>query len=119
MTPVRPFSRQEARSVAIVFAMSFAVGASACSNGLKCSGPMILVSFNLVFFAIACAPFAHAAPFDRPPFVTLKEGEAEDPSLWVYLGTAVALVLLGGAFAGLTIAYALLSNYLLIKCTDS
>jgi metal transporter CNNM len=102
--------------------MSFAVGASAYSNGLKCSRPMILTSFNLVFFAIACAPFAHAAPFDRPPFVTLKEGEGkpgEDPSLWVYLGTAVALVLLGGAFAGLTIAYALPSNYLLIKCTGS
>ena len=83
---------------------------------------MILVSFNLVFFAIACAPFALAAPFDRPPFVTLKEGEGkpgEDPSLWVYLGTAVALVLLGGAFAGLTIAYALPSNYLFIKCTDN
>ena len=30
--------------------------------------------------------------------------DPKDPSLWVYLGTAVALVLLGGAFAGLTIA---------------
>jgi metal transporter CNNM len=29
---------------------------------------------------------------------------AEDPSLWVYLSIAIALVLLGGAFAGLTIA---------------
>ncbi|KAF2223821.1 hypothetical protein BDZ85DRAFT_114772 [Elsinoe ampelina] len=28
----------------------------------------------------------------------------EDASLWAYLGTAIALVLLGGAFAGLTIA---------------
>lgn len=87
--------------------MSFAVGASAYRNGLKCLGPMILTPFNPVFFAIACAPFAHAAPLDRPPFVTLKEDggkPAEDPSLWVYLGTAVALVLLGGAFAGLTIA---------------
>ena len=108
--------------VAIVFAMSFAVGASAYRNGLKCLGPMILTPFNPVSFAIACAPFAHAAPLDRPPFVTLKEDggkPAEDPSLWVYLGTAVALVLLGGAFAGLTIAYALPSNYLLIKFTDS
>jgi metal transporter CNNM len=36
------------------------------------------------------------------------DGEAkpdDDPSKWAYLGTAVALVLLGGAFAGLTIAY--------------
>ena len=30
--------------------------------------------------------------------------EAEDPSLWLYLLTAAILVLLGGAFAGLTIA---------------
>ncbi|KAF2092547.1 DUF21-domain-containing protein, partial [Rhizodiscina lignyota] len=29
---------------------------------------------------------------------------ADSPSLWAYLGTAVALVLLGGVFAGLTIA---------------
>jgi len=102
--------------------MSFAVGASAYRNGLKCLRLMILTSFNPVFFAIACAPFAHAAPLDRSPFVALKGGEgkpAEDPSLWAYLGTAVALVLLGGAFAGLTIAYALPSNYLLVKCTDS
>jgi len=28
----------------------------------------------------------------------------DDPNLWAYLGVAVALVLLGGAFAGLTIA---------------
>lgn len=68
---------------------------------------MVLTPFNLVFFAIACAPFAHAAPLDRGTFDILKEDEgkpAEDPSLWAYLGTAVALVLLGGAFAGLTIA---------------
>jgi metal transporter CNNM len=30
--------------------------------------------------------------------------EAQDPSLWLYLLTAAILVLLGGAFAGLTIA---------------
>ena len=29
----------------------------------------------------------------------------EDASLWLYLGIAVALVLAGGVFAGLTIAY--------------
>ncbi len=29
----------------------------------------------------------------------------DDPSLWLYLGIALALVLLGGIFAGLTIAY--------------
>jgi metal transporter CNNM len=30
---------------------------------------------------------------------------AQDASLWLYLGIAVALVLAGGVFAGLTIAY--------------
>lgn len=30
--------------------------------------------------------------------------DADDPSLWLYLGIAAVLVLLGGAFAGLTIA---------------
>lgn len=30
--------------------------------------------------------------------------DAEDPSLWIYLSIAMVLVLLGGAFAGLTIA---------------
>jgi len=33
--------------------------------------------------------------------------DPKDASLWAYLGVAVALVLLGGAFAGLTIAYAM------------
>jgi len=41
--------------------------------------------------------------------VILEEGTSpDDPSLWIYLGVAVALVLLGGIFAGLTIAYATL-----------
>lgn len=29
----------------------------------------------------------------------------DDPELWIFLVTAVLLVLIGGAFAGLTIAY--------------
>lgn len=33
-----------------------------------------------------------------------KGKPADDPQLWAYLGVAAALVLLGGAFAGLTIA---------------
>lgn len=30
--------------------------------------------------------------------------DADDPQLWLFLGIAVALVLAGGVFAGLTIA---------------
>ena len=33
-----------------------------------------------------------------------EDADSEDASLWLYLGIAALLVLLGGAFAGLTIA---------------
>lgn len=56
-------------------------------------------------------PLASAAPLGlwSRGLGVLKEQEdlpkdADDPNLWVYLGVAVVLVLLGGAFAGLTIA---------------
>lgn len=54
-------------------------------------------------------PLSYAAPLIPRALRVLEAGEPEpkspdDPDLWVYLGTAVALVLLGGAFAGLTIA---------------
>lgn len=39
----------------------------------------------------------HDAPDGKSP---------EDPTLWIYLSVAFALVVLGGIFAGLTIAYA-------------
>lgn len=50
-----------------------------------------------------------------PVFHVLKEEAHEptgfnDPQMWVYMGTAIALVLLGGAFAGLTIAYVMSSS---------
>lgn len=55
-----------------------------------------------LFFALGSIPAGFAAPLLR---VAKEEAHpAEDASLWVYLGTAVALVLLGGVFAGLTIA---------------
>lgn len=51
-------------------------------------------------------PFVSAIPLlhirEEPP--ELPKGP-DDPSLYVLLSTAVALVLLGGIFAGLTIAY--------------
>lgn len=56
-------------------------------------------------------PFASAAPlgiFERNRLHLLEDAEtpisAGDPNLWIYLAVAVALVLLGGVFAGLTIA---------------
>ena len=50
--------------------------------------------------SVAAAPIAellgHEHNHDTP--------DADDASLWLYLGFAAVLVLLGGAFAGLTIA---------------
>lgn len=58
------------------------------------------------------ATTTYAVPLFHAPLLHLQEEEAKpkpasDPSLYAYLGTAIALVLLGGAFAGLTIAYVL------------
>ncbi len=53
-------------------------------------------------------PFLAAAPIGYIPFSNLaKASDAmppESPKLWIYLSVALGLVLLGGAFAGLTIA---------------
>ncbi|ORY10949.1 hypothetical protein BCR34DRAFT_484856 [Clohesyomyces aquaticus] len=66
----------------------------------------INILFALLFQAFA--PLVKAIPVVQRSIHILGDGDtpkpADDPSLWVYLGTAVALVLLGGAFAGLTIA---------------
>lgn len=68
----------------------------------------ILSLVQVLLAVIAHFGFSHAAPL----FTTLEAGEEEpkpvnDPQLWIYLGFAIFLVLLGGAFAGLTIAYVL------------
>ena len=54
-------------------------------------------------------PLLRAAPQFKSPFHVLAEDEEppmspDKPTLWIYLAVAIALVLLGGAFAGLTIA---------------
>lgn len=72
-----------------------------------------LVLVGLLHIGVTCArPLSDAFGFVS----VLKkhdgnEGQDEpkspdDARLWIYLGTAMILVLLGGAFAGLTIAYA-------------
>lgn len=63
---------------------------------------------KLLIIAISQFPFATAAPL--LPSLRLSPRDADppkepsDPSLWLYLGISAALVLSGGAFAGLTIA---------------
>ena len=63
---------------------------------------------KLVLVAIWQIPFTTAAPvFSRLVLSspdTEQGKEPSDPSLWLYLGFSAALVLSGGAFAGLTIA---------------
>ena len=68
--------------------------------------PAILSIARLLTFAIAHLPFLRAAPLRYDPNTILKEAAEEpgSPGLWIYLAVAVGLVLLGGAFAGLTIA---------------
>lgn len=69
---------------------------------------MLLGLAKLFFLSLSGLTSVQAAPLGITSlFSTLEEDEgkaAGDPSLWLYLGVAAALVLLGGAFAGLTIA---------------
>lgn len=66
---------------------------------------------RLLVLGIGQISGTHAAPLlSLLPFKILAESEEEPPmspdkpTLWIYLAVAIALVLLGGAFAGLTIA---------------
>jgi metal transporter CNNM len=70
--------------------------------------PLVLAVSRLIFVALAQTPLSHAAPLFYSAVAHAQEEpegkEPDDPSLWLYLGVAAFLVLLGGAFAGLTIA---------------
>jgi metal transporter CNNM len=70
--------------------------------------PLVLGLAKIIVLALAQTPLARAAPiyaFLASAKEDPEEGKSpEDPSLWLYLGVAALLVLLGGAFAGLTIA---------------
>lgn len=69
--------------------------------------PVMLSLAKLLFIALAQIPFTAAAPVFSPLFLSAdaeSPNEPSDPNLWLYLGISAALVLSGGAFAGLTIA---------------
>jgi metal transporter CNNM len=70
--------------------------------------PAILGLAKVLLLAIAQLPFVRAAPLHAPLFLFASDKDEgkppDDPSLWLYLSVAAFLVLLGGAFAGLTIA---------------
>ena len=71
--------------------------------------PLILSMFKLLLVGVAQVPLARAYPASLwTPYTSLAEEadpmSSDDPTLWIYLAVAIGLVLLGGAFAGLTIA---------------
>jgi metal transporter CNNM len=86
----------------------FAGPACSASNGRTMNRPAILGIAKLSFLALYQACQVSAAPVLELVGHTKREGDLpeddEDPSLWLYLTVAAILVLLGGAFAGLTIA---------------
>lgn len=63
---------------------------------------------KVIALTLGQLPMIQAAPFHASTLLFSNEKEttkeAGDPSLWIYLTVAAVLVLLGGAFAGLTIA---------------
>lgn len=71
--------------------------------------PAILGLAKTLLLVVGQLPFIRAAPIHASSFLLFASDKDEaksvdDPSLWLYLGVAAFLVLLGGAFAGLTIA---------------
>jgi hypothetical protein len=79
-------------------------------NGNETSVRIAVVGLSkMLLLLLWNLPFVRSSPIARQSFGILDDDDgaapSDDPSTWVYLGTAVALVLLGGAFAGLTIAY--------------
>ncbi|KAI9796352.1 MAG: hypothetical protein M1833_006357 [Piccolia ochrophora] len=69
--------------------------------------PAAISLAKLSILAILHTPLLHAAPLRHLPFINFDEDtpkSPDNPDLYLYLGIAVILVLLGGAFAGLTIA---------------
>ncbi|KAJ9250765.1 hypothetical protein DTO195F2_8054 [Paecilomyces variotii] len=69
--------------------------------------PAILGLAKVLLIAIAQLPIITAAPTPFSGILSKREEDAkpsDDPELWLYLVVAAALVLAGGAFAGLTIA---------------
>jgi metal transporter CNNM len=70
--------------------------------------PIVLGLSKILFLSLGKAPIVQAAPLFLQSIFSATEDvdpkDPHDPSLWLYLTVAAILVLLGGAFAGLTIA---------------
>lgn len=84
---------------------SLAIAGQSHYNGIKTHRPGAQGVAKVLFLVLAQLSHASAAPLKQ--FFGLMKAEEPDPedaSMWLYLGIAAVLVLLGGAFAGLTIA---------------
>jgi len=77
-------------------------------NSPLAARPIVLGFAKILFLSLGQIPIVRAAPvYTAKLFSTADEPEGkdpDDPGLWIYLTVAAILVLLGGAFAGLTIA---------------
>ncbi|TKX26648.1 hypothetical protein C1H76_1180 [Elsinoe australis] len=77
-------------------------------NSRSSVSPAAFSFVKLLAASILHPTLSYAAPIFTRSIHSFEEEEGpkspDDASLWVYLSVAVALVLLGGAFAGLTIA---------------
>jgi len=76
------------------------------SSNAATRSPMAVSLTELVVVGLMNLPLlrALALPLGLSATVTKEEPDVDDASLWIYLSIALALVLLGGIFAGLTIA---------------
>ena len=82
---------------------------SRASSGQSVPRPLLLSGARLLVLGIASLPLLRATPIRHTPFTILADDDEppvppDSPTLWIYLAVATCLVLLGGAFAGLTIA---------------
>lgn len=77
-------------------------------NNYLSSRRLVLSLSKILVLNLAQITSVHAVPFRVSELLHANSEDlpksAKDASLWLYLGVAAALVLLGGAFAGLTIA---------------
>ena len=65
---------------------------------------IVLLLFHLLWTVFNHAGVASAAPLSIRAASPDEPSAPDNPQTWIYLGTAIGLVLLGGALAGLTIA---------------
>jgi len=82
---------------------------SSTQNQYLARRPLVLGLSKVFFLALCQITTVSALPVHLSQYfyhVTdeVDPKDPDDPSLWIYLSVAAALVLLGGAFAGLTIA---------------